>query len=709
MLTALLALALAAAPALPLEAVVAPATIAGVSPSSPAWSPDGARLAFLWKDPAGGDRDVWLVERSGDALHRVGAAGATAFAWAPDGAAVFALVAGGELRRVPLAAGKVARLVPGSGADRSELAVSPDGKLVSWLEGGDLWLVPAEGGEARRATSVGAPPPGAVAQGTYFRPDAEIGQGTWTGPGASYRWSPDGRLVAVHAVDRRNVRKVPFPHYLFEEPILNWLRRPAPGDENEARRVGILEVATGKLDWLDLPAPTSTLVNAMAWSPSGKLLVDRASDTNVDRWLHVFDPAAGALKEVWHDRRETRIYTEFGSAWAPGGDRVLVMADLDDRYGLYLLDLASGERTLLSPPTFDVEGYLAAVPATGDVYFASNEPVPSERQIWRLPAGGGARVRVSARPGTHAAFPAPDGKAVALVSSDDVTPPELWLASPAGGPARRVTTSQPPAFAKVPWVKPRYASFPSRDGAYTLHVRVYEPRGVPKGKAAPTVLGPVYSNTVRNRWGGPWGILQQHLAIDRGFRVVQVDVRGSTGYGRAFREAFLMRWGQGDLDDLEDAVRWLGRQPGVDPGRIGIFGSSYGGTLTIYSLFKKPGLFAAGVAGAAAVDPRWFGSDDVAIARTPGTHPDAFTKGAAIPYAAGLKDPLLIVHGMADDVVPFKTMVDLVEHLERSGKDFELAIGPSATHRWVAGPDARYLVGRLVEFLERNLKPARAR
>jgi dipeptidyl-peptidase-4 len=159
-----------------------------------------------------------------------------------------------------------------------------------------------------------------------------------------------------------------------------------------------------------------------------------------------------------------------------------------------------------------------------------------------------------------------------------------------------------------------------------------------------------------------------------------------------------------DLDDLEDAVRWLARQPGVDPARIGVFGSSYGGTLTLHALFKKPGLFAAGVAGAPATDPRWFGPDDVAITRTPATHPEAFERGKAARYAEGLRDPLLIVHGMADDVVPFKTTADLAGQLVRLGKDFELEAGPTATHAWSRGPEARHLLGRLVEFLERHLR-----
>jgi dipeptidyl-peptidase-4 len=133
--------------------------------------------------------------------------------------------------------------------------------------------------------------------------------------------------------------------------------------------------------------------------------------------------------------------------------------------------------------------------------------------------------------------------------------------------------------------------------------------------------------------------------------------------------------------------------------------------VTVLSLFRKPGLFAAGVAGAPATDPRWFGSDDVAITRTPAEHPEAFERGRARRYAAGLRDPLLLIHGLADDVVPFKTTVDLAAHLVSLGKDFDLAVGPSSTHAWTRGPDARLLLGKLVEHLERHLSgspPGRA-
>lgn len=143
--------------------------------------------------------------------------------------------------------------------------------------------------------------------------------------------------------------------------------------------------------------------------------------------------------------------------------------------------------------------------------------------------------------------------------------------------------------------------------------------------------------------------------------------------------------------------------PYVDPERVGIWGSSYGGTLTIYSLFKKPGLFKAGVACAAAVDPYFFGTDDVAIVRRPQTHPEAFARGA-LRDAGNLQDHLLIIHGVQDDVVPFKTTVELAEELMRLGKDFDFAFAPGATHGWMQKPHhARYLLGKLVAHFDRYL------
>ncbi|MEM9382246.1 MAG: prolyl oligopeptidase family serine peptidase [Planctomycetota bacterium] len=687
---------------LTIDRVLAGPSLTGTSPSSPAWAPGGERLAFLWNDAALPRREIWMVEADGSDLRRLtseddGGGGIGRFAWTPGGESLVYLRSG-ALWRTDLEGSAVVLTPDARGA--SSLDVSPDGRFVSFLKDGDLWLFETTSGELRQATSVGVPSISKLPLGRYHRPDVEIGSYVWGGP--TYAWSPDGRTIAVHHVDRRNLRVVHFPDYLAEDTDPNPVRRGYPGDPNELRTVGFLGVDGGDLTLLDLPGQDVNRIVDFSWSPDGRLLIDRESDVAVDRWLHVVDPADGVLREVWHDSRATRVYNLAGSAWHPDGEHVLFLGDLDDRYGLYMVGGDRTEPLRLTDPAFDVTGGPQVVDRGGGgaIYFQSNEPSPYERHVFRLVPGGGGTERVTTLAGQNRAYPSPDGSTVAILHSSDTTPTELYLAGPTG--QRRITDSPPEDFDERPWARVRYTSFPSRADGATVHARILEPRDLDRSARHPVVFGPVYSNTVRNRWGGRWALIQQVL-IERGYLVVQVDVRGSTGYGRAFREGFLVDFAGTDVEDLQSAVEHVQALPYVDPGRIGVWGSSYGGTLTVYSLLKKPGLFRAGVACASAVDPHFFGADDVAIVRRPESHPEAFERGAA-QYAGNLEDELLLIHGMQDQVVPFKTVAALAEELMRQGKDFDFAFAPAATHGWTGRRHvARYLLGKLVGHFDRHL------
>ena len=462
---------------------------------------------------------------------------------------------------------------------------------------------------------------------------------------------------------------------------------------------------TGDLNLLDLPSPTSNRIAGFSWSQSGRLLLDRESDSATDRWLHTIDPADGRLREIWHDHRETRVYTSTASAWHSDGERVVFLSDLNDRYGLYLLTPGEDLPYLLTNKSFDVTSAPLMNASANRVFFQSNEPSPYERHVFYVPDEGGVSTRVTSTPGQHRPYPSPDGMRVALLHNSDLRPTELYLMDTRSElPESQITNSINPEFMDISWTKPRYTTFNSQIDDHTLHARILEPANLKGGKKYPVIFGPAYSNTVRNRWSGTMGLLQQ-LMVQRGYIVVQVDVRGSTGYGRKFREEFLMDFAGKDIEDLESAVNHLSTLPYIDLDRIGIWGSSYGGTLTIYSLFKKPGLFKAGVAGAAAVDPYFFGTDDVAIVRRPQSHPEAFNRGA-LQYADNLEDHLLIIHGMQDHVVPFKTTVVLAEELIRLGKDFDFVFAPGATHGWTRPNHyGRYLFGKLLTHFDRYLGP----
>lgn len=691
---------------LTIERMTSGRSLLGTAPVSPTWSPTSRQLAFLWNDQGQPRRTLWLVDRDGNTPRRVlpesEAAPVSDFVWTRDGSALV-FVQGGDLYRVPADGGTPARLTT-TGGDKSDLTISPDGAQLAYLSGGDLYLLPLQATTPVRLTNVAVPPISTVPLGTYNRADVEIGSATWGGDAPSYAWAPDAKSIAVHVVDRRGVPTLNMPYYLGAAPVMNQVRRSAPGDVNEVRKIGLVDVATRQLRFIELPDSSSTRVVNFAWSPRGALMIDRATDDEIDRTIHVVEPGTMMPRRIWHDHRDTRIYNDIASTWSADGRHILLSGDLDDRYRVYQITPGDTVARALTPATPDVTGAAQPNAVTRRIIFMSNDPLPSERHVWSMRPDGSRRERLTQRAGTHTPFPSPDGTLLALLSTDDLTPSELWLQPlAAGGTARRITTSQAPDFASVPWVTPKYVTFRSRTATPPLHARILYPPNLDPSKKYPVLFGPVYSNTVRNRWAGLYATLQQYLAIEKGYIVVQVDVRGSTGYGRDFREKFLMDWGGQDLEDLESAVDYMKAQPFVDGSRLGIWGSSYGGTLTVYSLLKKPGLFQAGVAGAPATDPKFFGSDDVAIARRPQTHPQTFTRGA-LQYAGNLRDHLLIIHGMEDDVVPFATSIALAEEFMRLGKDVDFAFAPAATHGWTQPPYyARYLLTRLVDHFDRYL------
>jgi dipeptidyl-peptidase-4 len=695
-------------PLLTLDRLYETPSLVGVTPSSPAWSPDSRYVAFTWSDEGLPQRGLWLAARDGSDLRRLDtgldtSASVREMAWLPDGSAVISL-RGSELWSTSIAGGRDTLLADiGEGA--ADLSVSPDGSQAAFRREGDLWLFDLDSRQATAATAVGMPRLSSLEIGRYSRPEREIGPGIWGGP--TYAWSPDGRYIAVHYVDRRDMRQVPFPDYLAEETDPNNVRRGYPWDANEFRTVGLLKVADRDLQLLELANPTGNQVVGFDWSPGGILLLDIASDTAVDRWLYTVEPGSVRPREIWHSHRESRIYTAFASAWHADGKRVVFLSDIGDRYGLYTIDGTASDASpmRLSDPDYDVLGAPSVVAAANEIYFAGNGEGPYERHAYRVGANGGEPERITTRPGQHSAYPSPDGRHVALLHSDDRTPTELYLMGTGDSEPHRVTNSPLPGFAEREWARARYVSFPSQIDDYTLHARILEPANLDAGRKYPVIFGPMYSNTVRNRWSGIYGMVQQ-LLVQKGYIVVQVDVRGSTGYGRAFREEFLTDFAGDDIEDIASAVSYIRTLSYVDPERLGIWGSSYGGTLTVYTLLKKPGLFRAGVAAASAVDPFFFGTDDVAIVRRPDSHPAVF-ENAAARYAANLDDHLLLIHGMQDQVVPFKTTVVLAEALIREGKNFDFAFAPGATHAWSRERYySQFLFGKLLEHFDRYLDPS---
>ena len=685
---------------LTLDDLFATPKLTGTTPSRPTWAPNSEQFAFSWSEPGNPGRGLWLSTSDGKEVRLISNTASEAVSeivWT-DADTIMSL-RGNNLWQTTLNQGDDLQYMPvGTGAHN--LSISPSNKQAAYIRDGDLWLADFDSKENRQLTEIGIASLSSLPKGRYSRPEREIGPGIWSGP--TYKWSPDGQTIAFHVVDRREMRKVSFPDYLTAETNPNEVRRSYPGDPNEIRRVGLLDVESGNITYLDLPDPHANQIIDFNWSQSGALLVDTASDTAVERKLYVVAHGESKLREIWRGVRESRMYTSFGSSWHPDGKKVVFLSDMGDRYGLYTIDPSPSKDLpqLLTDPSYDV---LSAPGIAGDALFYTGNGVnPYEQHVYRLNTSGGVPEQLTHLAGRNDGYPSPDGRHLVFMHSNDISPPELYVLNSTGGDATRITHSPLPAFTERSWTAAEYLSFPSLVDDYKLHARILKPSNMQPGKKYPVLFGPVYSNTARNRWAGNYSLIQQ-LLVNKGYIIVQVDSRGSNGYGRAFREEFLLGFADQDIEDYASAVAYMESLDYVDPDRIGIWGSSYGGTLSVYSLLMKPGLFQVGVAAAAAVDPMFFGTDDVAIVRRPQTHPEIFER-KAIKYAANLEDKLLFIHGIQDHVVPFKTTAVLAEELIKQGKDFDFAFAPGATHGWSHEQHYdRYLFGKMIEYFDRHL------
>jgi dipeptidyl-peptidase-4 len=722
---------------LTIERVAALPSLIGTAPSNPVWSPDSSGLAFLWNDQAMPFRDVWVIgtgeSRPRQLTNLAGAvrpsasddslqpqsddfnalmasasdrlwAGASEVIWTPDGTNLI-VACEDRLYRVGRDGGSAA-LLELPPAARSALAFSPSGRYLSWIQEGDLWLWNQKTNDVTRATHAGVAAIGNIHGSAFTHPDVEFTQP---------KWSPDSRHVALHWDDRRRVRKLLFPDFLGDEVRITELRRDLPGDNNQMRRIAILSIERGEMRMVDLPDTTDRRNGSFAWSPdSTRLLIDQNSEDARDRWIYVLTVSEGALALALHEERKIAGTTTTASAlwssdWQSDEKGIVYVSDIDGRHRLRELALPDridrpltvGDWSVVSA-AFDGSQF-AMSRRTKDIVFVSTRKNPYERQVYRINEKGGPVTQISSLPGTHQPFVSPDGARIALLRSDDVTPTELYLVD-RGGSERRITESPPREFSSYQWVQPRYATFKSRVDNVTLHGRLIEPPGLDRSRKYPAIIGPVYSNTVRNQWNGTHATVQQYLALEGQYVGLQVDIRGSVGYGREFRDRAVGDFGGITIDDLQSGVEYLKSLQYVDASRIGLWGWSYGGLLATMSAFQRPGVYKAIVAGAPATNVWHATTGEVDLAGRPAVNAEVFRRSSPVTYATQLQDHLLIIHGMRDDIVLFKDSVLLAEKLMLLGKNFDFVILPSSVHDAMRKDYvATFTLRKLVEHFDRYL------
>ena len=482
-------------------------------------------------------------------------------------------------------------------------------------------------------------------------------------------------------------------------------RRPFPGEPAERRRLGIVAATAGPITYPALGGDSQNLFYGVTWSPDSKsILIDRSDLYIKDRRLSLLDAASGALTLLVEEKDPKNVTDQWWSAFTPDGRAILYTSDLAaNDYQVFTKPLTAGDPKALTHGDFAV--FAAALEApSNSLTLTTNQGRREERQVFELSLATGKSRQLTTAPGTHTAVASPDGRYLADIFSDDLTPPDLYLepTSP-GAPPWQLTHSPLPAFSQYHWVAARYVDFPNVHDGTNLHARLTLPPDFNPRKRYPAILGSVYSNTVHNQWGGrifhpTWG-LDQYLA-QQGYVIINTDISGSSGYGRLFRQRIAQDYGGIDVDDEWSTVQYLIHTGYVDPHRIGIWGSSYGGLLTTSSLFTHPGVFQAGVAGAPATSLFHALTGEMRTMMAPQGNEALYQKSSAFPKSGGLTDHLMLLQGMRDQVVLFQDSVTLTQRLILQGKDVTLVPLPNAPHGWDTEglAQTRYAYRKLVDY-----------
>ena len=448
-------------------------------------------------------------------------------------------------------------------------------------------------------------------------------------------------------------------------------------------------------------------------SADGNIAVSsvRSAD-NTERWLVKIDPATGQSTVLDHITDEAWV-RDGGQGWLPDNKRLWFLAEHDGWMQLYTVDAvaSSPSRKQITTGKFEIDA--AELSADGSTfYITSSEAHSGERHVYSVSVDGGPRTKLTSPAGGHQGTISPDNSTFGLVSSFANRPPEVFvMPNRPNAPAVKVTTSTSPEWSTYSWVEPQLITYKSRDGK-DVYARLFTPEMVgakrdPKAPAVVFVHGAGYLQNAHKFWSTYYReYMFHHLLASRGYVVLDPDYRASAGYGRDWRTAIYRWMGGHDLNDVVDGAAYLVRTQKVNAGRIGVYGGSYGGFITLMALFTSPNTFAAGAALRPVTDWTHYNHGYTSnILNEPQTDAEAYRKSSPIYFAEGLKAPLLIAHGMVDTNVHFQDSVRLVQRLiELRKENWEIAPYPVEDHGFVEAASWADEYKRILKLFETNLK-----
>lgn len=463
------------------------------------------------------------------------------------------------------------------------------------------------------------------------------------------------------------------------------------------------------------PANRPVIISSLSWSPNGTTaILDIRSQDNKDRWLMQLDTASAKMKLIDRQRDEAWIGGPGTGGFGSGNtgwiddNNFWYRSETTGYSHLYITNVLTGEKKAITSGKYEVQ----QVQLSKDkkyFYITTNEVHPGEQHFYKLQIADGKKEKLTTMTGANQVVVSPDEKQLAVLHSYSTKPWELYLQeNKLNGKIEQVTNkAQSEEFRSYAWKDPEVITIPAADGA-AVYARLYKPANPDPNKPAVLfVHGAGYLQNAHKWWSSYFReYMFNNLLADNGYYVMDIDYRGSAGYGRDWRTGIYRHMGGKDLSDHVDAAQYLVKNFGVNPKNIGLYGGSYGGFISLMGMFTEPDVFAAGAALRPVTDWANYNHGYTSnILNEPFNDSIAYRKSSPFYFADGLKGHLLICHGMVDVNVHYQDAVKLTQRLIELGKDnWELASYPMEDHGFVEPSSWTDEYKRILKLFETVLK-----
>jgi dipeptidyl aminopeptidase/acylaminoacyl peptidase len=720
--------AMRAAPAAPADGALTIERLLDIKhPSSPVWSPDGRRVAFVWERT--GVQNLWVADAASVsatppvALTKFTAGEVGAPFWSADGSALF-FAHGGDLWRVSVGGtGAAPAPVWTTKTGESQIAPSPDRTRVAFVREGDIWVRSLGDGAETRLTAT---------------PESEGGP----------LWSPDGTRIAFSAA--KVARHEYAPDYSGAK-ILYTVTERTPLDIQVAQITHIAQIAQvapassgGGGGAIVTVAPSPAVERAVRWLDATHLVFERVSQDTTTREIVIGDAITGEgrvlVREVDDKWWSVPPAAQPGPQPSPDGRWIAFVSDRDGWDRIYIVAAAGGEPVAISPAGREAWRPSWSADGTHIAYDANSPEAPGTRQLYSAAiaagrASGTPKALTSGRGTNIAATWSPDSRALVYQHTDAQHSADLEVVRDDAShedatrgtatrdrsiahppvPPRRLSDSLPAGFDRAAFVEPELVWYPSSDGQ-KVPAWLFVPRGLDRSKKHPAIVW-IHGDGINQNYDG-WHVERNYAVyysfhqylVQHGYVVIAPDYRGSIGYGKAWRQGVFLDVGGKDYEDAALSARYLKTLGFVDADRIGVWGLSYGGFFTLQAVTLAPREFrcAVDVAGVADYamyyeDP-WKGAWTYGRMRAPEDNPKAYAAASPLSHVDRIERPLLILHGTADVNVPYLHSVRLADALLKLGKDYEFVTYPGEFHYFTREHVLRDAWHKVERFFDRHLQ-----